>query len=106
MYLKRNIVDHLTREGITKFILIFDNVLNFHGDDDSYYQEWFEDIKDEGGWIMCINMFEHVKQEMKDYNLNYYLEMPDELNDMNWRILKPEVLFSTIDNNLFKKRLT
>ena len=37
MFLKRNLVEMLEYEGIDKFILIGENVLNFHGSDDSYY---------------------------------------------------------------------
>jgi hypothetical protein len=43
MELKREIIDLLEKEGIYKFILIAENVLNFHSSDKEYYQEWFED---------------------------------------------------------------
>ena len=39
MYLKREIIEPMIREGIIKFILIGENVLNFHGSDDCYYEE-------------------------------------------------------------------
>jgi len=45
MHLKRNVIDVLVGERINKFILIGENVLNFHGSDDSYYEEWFEDAR-------------------------------------------------------------
>ena len=38
MFLKRDIADELMHEGINKFILIGENVLNFHYSDDSYYE--------------------------------------------------------------------
>ena len=41
MFLKRNIIDELVGEGIDKFIMIGENVLNYHASDDSYYEEWF-----------------------------------------------------------------
>ena len=53
MHFKRNIVDHFNGLGITKYILIGENVFNFHGSDDSYYEEWFEDVKE--GWITGVN---------------------------------------------------
>jgi len=105
MHLKRNIADHLIDKGITKFILIFDNVLNFHGDDDSYYQEWNEDIIEEGGWVFCFNIFDHVKDDMLEHNLNYYLQMPDEMNEIEWRVMKPDYLFNIIDSYLEIKSL-
>src|SRR5678810_794059 len=56
MTLKRDVIDLLLREGIIKFILIAENVLNFHSSDDSYYEEWFDQVTDEGGWVVCLNM--------------------------------------------------
>ena len=97
MYLKRNVCEHLTREGIKKFILISDNVLNYHGDDDSYYQEWLDEIKEYDGWIININLLEHVKEEMQSYNLHYYIDMSDDFNEIEWRLMKPNHLFKIID---------
>ncbi len=47
MLLKRNFIEVLMAEGISKFILIGENILNFHGSDDSYYEEWFEEAEEE-----------------------------------------------------------
>ena len=47
MTLKRDIIDHLILNGITKFVLIGENVLNFHYSDDCYYEEYSEDFIDE-----------------------------------------------------------
>ena len=63
MYLKRNIADDLMANGINKFILIGENVLNFHASDNDYYQEWFDDIED--GWISLVNFQDHVLLEME-----------------------------------------
>ena len=104
MYLKRYVCDYLIREKIYKFILICDNVLNFHGDDDSYYEEWYDDIKDENGWIVNINLLPHVKEEMLYYNLDNYINMPDSFNDMEWRLMKPENIFDSIDKYINKKQ--
>ncbi len=56
MTLKRDVIDSLITQGITKFILIGENVLNFHSSDDCYYEEWYDDIADLGGWILLLNM--------------------------------------------------
>src|SRR5690606_19805 len=58
MHLKREIIDIMVSEGINKFILLGDNVLNFHASDDCYYEEWFEEIED--GWIAAVNFNAHV----------------------------------------------
>ena len=44
MFLKRDVIESMLGEGINKFILIGENVLNFHGSDDCYYEEWFPSI--------------------------------------------------------------
>jgi len=69
MYFERNIVEPLIDNGINKFILIGENVLNFHSSDNDYYQEWFDEIED--GWIVGINFREHVIKEFEDANLDY-----------------------------------
>ncbi|MFS8082482.1 MAG: hypothetical protein ACMG51_03445, partial [Ginsengibacter sp.] len=56
MTLKREVIDIFIRQGIYKFIIIAENVLNFHSSDDSYYEEWFEDIQEQNGWIVILNM--------------------------------------------------
>jgi hypothetical protein len=53
MILKRDIIDPMIDEGIDKFVLICENVLNFHADDVDYYEEWMDDIPE--GWIAAIN---------------------------------------------------
>mgnify|MGYP007037361723 CR=1 FL=1 len=102
MLLKRDIIDVLTLEGINKFILIGENVLNYHASDDCYYQEWFDDIED--GWIVAINFREHVLNEFIKNNIDYYLVFGGELNQVNWRKLSPNQLFE-LANALVNKRL-
>lgn len=103
MYFKRNVVEHLMSEGVRKFILISDNVLNYHGDDDSYYEEWLDEIKEYDGWIININLLEHVKEEMQRYSLDYYIDLPDAFNDLEWRVMKPNHLFKIIDEYFIDK---
>src|SRR5947208_16975027 len=63
MTLKRDVIDIFLREGINKFILIAENVLNFHSSDNSYYEEWRDDVSEDGGWIVCLNMTEQSKYD-------------------------------------------
>ncbi|WP_339699907.1 hypothetical protein [uncultured Roseivirga sp.] len=95
MHLKRNIVDHFNLLGINKYILIGENVLNFHGSDDSYYEEWFDDVEE--GWICGINFRDFVTDEMKVFNVDSYLNFGGDLDIENWRTLKPQTLFEKID---------
>ena len=92
MFLKREVIEPLIRNGILKFILIGENVLNFHGSDDCYYEEWFQDVED--GWMAAINFRPHVMKEMEKFNVDSYLITGGELDDLNWRLFNPvELLF-------------
>jgi hypothetical protein len=96
MNLKRDIIDILIQEGINKFILIGENILNFHPSDDCYYEEWFDDIED--GWIAMLNFREHVMADFKQYNIDQYLVFGGELDDLAWRTLQPDQVFSKVEN--------
>src|SRR5690349_15167430 len=63
MTLKRNILELMMAEGINKFILVGENILNFHGSDDSYYEEWFEEVGD--GWIAAVSFPPFVQDEFR-----------------------------------------
>ena len=101
MTLKREIIDLMVIEGINKFILIGENVLNFHSSDDCYYEEWFQDLED--GWIAAINFREHVISEFKRNNIDYYINFGGNLDDLQWRSLKPIQFFKLIESELGKR---
>lgn len=100
MRLKREVIDEFIREGITKFILITENVLNFHSSDDSYYEEWFEDVTERGGWIVALNMPEQTQYDFRRARLDNYVGL---INYPQWRTLKPDLLFTQIDNLLIRR---
>ena len=102
MYLKRQVIDVLVNQGIKHFILISENILNFHGSDDSYYEEWFEDVED--GWIAAIHSPEFIEREWKKYRLDYYINFGGTLDIANWRTLLPAALFDLV-NSLLVRRL-
>ncbi|MEN7546578.1 hypothetical protein AAG747_01585 [Rapidithrix thailandica] len=101
MFLKRNIVDHFLKKSINKFILIGENVLNFHGSDDCYYEEWFDDVEE--GWIAGINFRDFVIDEWKKYNLDWYINYGGDMEIVNWRTLKPQVFCHLIDQKIQKR---
>ena len=103
MLLKREVIDLMIAEGINKFILIGENILNFHASDDSYYEEWFEEIDD--GWIAGVNFRDHVIEEFKDADIDYYINFGGLLDDLNWRILKPGQVYHTVKEKI-QLRLT
>ena len=102
MTFKRDIIDPLIDEGITKFILIGENVLNFHYSDDCYYEEWFDDVED--GWIALINFHDHVAKEFEKVNIDHYFAMGGELDDIEWRTYQPYQFYKKV-NDLLTKRL-
>lgn len=103
MFLKRDVADILKESGINKFILIGENVLNFHYSDDSYYEEWFDDVADEDGWIAMINFQDHVLKEIETANIDSYFVMGGKLNELDWRTKKPETLFSKVERVVGKR---
>ena len=100
MQLKREVADSMMAEGITKFILIAENVLNFHSGDKDYYQEWFEEVTDADGWLVCLNMPEQTQYDFKKAKLGYYIEL---MELPNWRTYKPFHLFKKIDEQILKR---
>jgi len=96
MFLKRDIMEQMMEQGIFKFILIGENVLNFHYSDDCYYEEWFEEVNDMDGWIAALNFQEHVLEEFSRANVDSYFVLGGMLNEVEWRTLKPEMLYQRI----------
>ncbi len=97
MQLKRSVIDLMIAQGIYKYILIVENVLNFHSSDDSYYEEWNEDIREHGGWIVLLNVPEHAQQELRQAHLYRYLFT---IQYNSWRATQPPYLFQIIDNRI------
>lgn len=103
MTLKRDIVEPIMEYGINKFILIGENVLNFHYSDDCYYEEWFDEVED--GWIAMVNFHEHVMKEFKHINIDSYFLTGGELDDLEWRTYSPMQFFNKV-SELVNRRLT
>lgn len=100
MTLRRDLTDLLYKQGIYYFIIVAENVLNFHSSDDSYYEEWREQLEDERGWVAIVNMPEQSKYDFKKARLTNYVELID-LDQ--WRTLKPEIIFQAINRELSKR---
>jgi hypothetical protein len=100
MFFKRNIIEPLMNNDIKYFIIACENVLNFHGSDDCYYEEWTEEVNDERGWISFINIFTHVQEEMQNVGLQFHVNLGPALNDVHWRGRKPQHLFEEIERRM------
>ena len=103
MTLKRDIIEELMYEGISKFILIVENVLNFHSSDDLYYEEWFEEVEENNGWIAMLNIRDHVYQEFRSANIDSYFVMGGRLDELEWRTHRPLQLFQVVERYVTKR---
>ena len=103
MIFKRDIIDELMAAGLHKFILIGENVLNFHSSDDCYYEEWFEDVEDQEGWIALLNFRPHVIQEFQDANIDQYFVCGGELDEVSWRTQDPQRFCKKIEKYVLKR---
>ncbi len=95
MFVKREVIESMLGNGINKFILVGENVLNFHGSDDCYYEEWFQEVED--GWIAAINFRPHVMMEMQRFNIDSYFLTGGELDDLSWRTHNPVELLKRVE---------
>lgn len=101
MHLKRNVIELMINEGINKYILIGENVMNFHGSDDCYYEEWHEEVED--GWIAMVGFRDFALDEMSVYNIDSYVNYGGSLQIENWRTMKPLHFFENVDRLIMKR---
>ncbi len=103
MFLKREVIETMMDQGVSKFILIGENVLNFHFSDDSYYEEWFEDVNDRDGWIALMNIRDHVQEDISSANIDSYFVLGGKLNEMKWRTMNPDQLFESVERHVMRR---
>lgn len=108
MHLKRNVVEHLIRQGINKFILLGDNVLNFHGSDDCYYEEWSDEVMEvevngKPGWIAAVNFRDFVLEEWQKFGLDTIIACGGNLQIANWRTMHPNSFFELVQNMVHRR---
>lgn len=100
MTMRRDVTDQLQIQGINKFILVAENVLNFHSSDDSYYEEWYEEVSESGGWVVVLDMPAQSQHDFKKARLTKYVAL---MEIPQWRTLKPELVFQQVDNWMLKQ---
>ena len=103
MLLKRNVVEDMMGNGITRFILIGENVLNFHSSDEEYYSEWFEEVNESDGWIALVNFRPHVLEDMEKANIDQYFLLGGRLNDLAWRTLAPDTMLERVESFVMRR---
>ena len=71
-----------------------------HDKDDDYYQEWIEDISEEGGWVALLNLPKHVYADFKDARIHHLFFMGTDYNTFNWRVYKPTAIFQLLEERI------
>ncbi len=102
MFLKREIIDPLQEQGIHHFILFCEQVLNFHGSDDAYYEEWFEEVAENNGWIVFMNLLPHVTEEMQQTRIHDFVQLGETCQLLEWRTMQPQTLFRQIKKHFLQ----
>jgi hypothetical protein len=94
MELKREVLEKFMTQGIYRFILIGENVLNFHSDILDYYEELDEELREENGWIACLNLPPSTRLEFVRAKINRYLSL---LELYDWRTYTPFHLLAKLE---------
>ncbi len=102
MYFYQNVIELQLGEGINKFILIGENVLNYHSDISDYYEEWFDNLG-EDGWIVGLNFRDHIIKEFIEAGIDYYVAFGGSFDETEWRNLFPDQLFEVIKLQMGKR---
>jgi len=100
MYLYRNVIEEMIDKGIQKYIIIGENIHAFHADDDSYYEEWTDQL--DNGWVVGLGFLDHNMDEIQNAKIDNYISF--EYGFENWRTFKPDKLFEEI-NEVMSYRL-
>lgn len=98
MLLKREVLDILLGYGVVYFILLGENVFNFHGSDDAYYEEWFEEVGE--GWIACIQFRDFIHHEWKKFHLDGYIHYGGTIELEHWRTMHPLVFAEQVHRSV------
>lgn len=101
MTLKYELTDELLSKGIIYFVLIGENVLNFHSGEKDYYEAIFEELNEEGGWMVILNLSKVAQYDFVKEKLNRYIEL---IEVPDWRVFKPHHLFRKV-KDLLEKRI-
>lgn len=100
MTMRQELIDEAMDQGIYKFLFFCDNLLNFHGSDDCYYEDWFEHV--ENGWICLLNTHDHVSDEMVETRINYFVHLGELFNGIVWQKYTPKQVLLMVENQIKK----
>lgn len=98
-----NLIHPLFQEGVSRFLLIGENILNFHGDYPDYYEEIRDLLEDDGGYFMLLNLRQHVIEEMKSHEVNHFTWMGEQMQLVNWRTMQPLHVVAAAEEKITKQ---
>ncbi len=104
MEVKRRVIDPMLLEGVQRFVLIGDNLLNLHAGSEEYYAEWAEEVEEEGGWVVGLNFRQHVFDELAQARISRYLWSGERFRLSTWRVKDPLSLCQAVEI-MVQKRL-
>jgi hypothetical protein len=96
-----NCLTFLIDAGISRFILVCENVFHTYLQSDDYYDALQDELGDEG-WICLLRARPHVKEEMEHYGIAPYFYWSELLDELNWRKLRPEPLYELVADRIRK----
>lgn len=96
--LRENCLLPLVENGIQQFIFICENVLHVYVEEDDYYQAMVDDLED--GWMCLLRTREHVREDLREYQLDQYFFWSPELDDLLWRKLKPWQIWAMVRDKM------
>ena len=96
--LKEFLLDGLIDQGIENICLIGENILNFHGDNDCYYEELSNEL--ENGQVYFLNFLPHVINEMEYFGLLNHVNTVVLSEKENWRKKTPSQLYESIHSKV------
>ena len=95
-FLKEEVIDPMLGAGISRFVVLCENVLNFHGDDNCYYEEWVEEARENGGWVALLNTLPHVDDELREAMVDHYVYFGEDFARVPWRPRKPKQIVELV----------
>lgn len=96
--LSENCLALLVEHGITRFILICENVFHGYFESDDYYEAMQEQLED--GWLVAMRLRPGMQEEMMEYGINSYFFWSPLLDQLLWRKMKPAKLFREVSKRL------
>lgn len=93
-----NCLEWLRSNGVSRFILITENVLNIYVEADDYYQAFQDDLEE--GWMALVGLREHVMAELEKYQIGRFFFWSPILQELKWRKSKPHLLLAIVEESM------